>query len=366
MPIHLLKFKETGSEIQLIGRSQILSLVCNSVLHKTQSPKFQLEWAEAEELENSDFQALSEQYRSNKMKELLARAVENSVPNYAVLSHTWIRNSLGDITFQDWTMHKQNPQGSAKINAFCTVAALNHNVTLGWIDSVCINKESSSELDESIRSMYNWYQRASVCITYLSETSSLSDAHNDSWFTRGWTLQELLAPAHSVFYDKNWEPLGSSLNDEIQSIIKAATSINRKELELSWSGNIDKIPLSRRMEMACSRQVTREEDTSYSLMGILGIDIPIAYGEGASRAFFRLVRELFNTKKNVMDLSTVVSTRVKVSSHHHWNLTNIGMHNGTTLIEVAHSWIIIFLMTQLSQPTWAYTSHFSWFLGCTL
>ncbi len=114
--------------------------------------------------------------------------------------------------------------------------------------------------------------------------------------------RSLLAPAQSVFYNQNWEQLGSSNNAEIQSIIEAASGVTPEELELSWGGDIDEIPLSRRMQMACGRQVTREEDTSYSLMGILGVDISIAYGEGASRAFFRLVSQLFNIKKNVIDL----------------------------------------------------------------
>ncbi len=79
------------------------------------------------------------------MKELLDEVTEKNV-DYAILSHTWIRNSPGDITFQDWTTREQNSQGNAKIIKFCNVAAMNHGVTLGWIDSVCINKESSSEL----------------------------------------------------------------------------------------------------------------------------------------------------------------------------------------------------------------------------
>ncbi|KJA18457.1 hypothetical protein HYPSUDRAFT_110499, partial [Hypholoma sublateritium FD-334 SS-4] len=208
-------------------------------------------------------------------------------------SHTWMRDTPGEITFQDWAMRKNNPRGNTKIVKFCEVAARNHNVTLGWIDTVCINKDSSSELDESIRSMYNWYQRASVCITFLSETANIPDAHHDSWFTRGWTLQELLAPSRSVFYNENWNQLGSSSDAIIQSVIQTTCGITSQELNLSWSGKVARIPFSRRMQMACGRQVTREEDTSYSLMGILGVEITIAYGEGASRAFSRLVRELF-------------------------------------------------------------------------
>ncbi|KJA23135.1 hypothetical protein HYPSUDRAFT_138148, partial [Hypholoma sublateritium FD-334 SS-4] len=225
------------------------------------------------------------------MKRLLEEVVKESV-DYAILSHTWMRDTPGDITFHDWATREHDPRGNNKIVKFCEVAARNHSVTLGWIDTVCINKDSSSELDESIRSMYNWYRGASVCITYLSETASISDAHRDSWFTRGWTLQELLAPVRSVFYNKCWNELGCSDDSEVQTVIQKASGITTKELNLSWKGSIAEIPFSRRMQMACGRQVTREEDTSYSLMGILGVDIPIAYGEGTRRAFFRLVREL--------------------------------------------------------------------------
>ncbi|KJA15044.1 hypothetical protein HYPSUDRAFT_149663, partial [Hypholoma sublateritium FD-334 SS-4] len=232
------------------------------------------------------------------MKQLLEGAVQQSV-NYAILSHTWMRDTPGDVTFQDWAAREHNPRGNTKIVKFCEVAARNHKVTLGWIDTVCINKGSSSELDESIRSMYNWYRGASVCIAFLSETANIAEAHRDSWFTRGWTLQELLAPSRSVFYNEDWNQLGSSDDTMIQSVIEMACGITCRELNLAWNGKVAQIPLSRRMQMACGRQVTREEDTSYSLMGILGVDISIAYGEGAGRAFSRLIRELFNTHKDV-------------------------------------------------------------------
>ena len=301
MPIRLLAFDNHGTNIELIERSTIFSRVLTVVFTRTSKPDFQSAWAQAETLEEFDVVVQSSRVRHNKMKKLLEEAVKESV-DYAILSHTWIRHMPGEIAFQDWDMREDNLEGNSKIVNFCEAAAQRHNVTLGWIDTVCINKESSSELDESIRSMYNWYRNASVCITYLSETTNISDAHHDSWFTRGWTLQELLAPMKNAFYDKHWDQLGLSTNPGIQSTIEQACGITRKELDLSRSGNIAKIPISRRMQMACGRQVTREEDLSYSLMGILGVDISIAYGEGASRAFSRLVRELFNTKKNVLDI----------------------------------------------------------------
>ncbi|KJA23039.1 hypothetical protein HYPSUDRAFT_40166 [Hypholoma sublateritium FD-334 SS-4] len=301
MPIRLLAFDKSGSDIQLIGRNKITARILPGVLAKTAEPKFQSAWAAAEALNDVDVVITSMRYRHNKMNELLRKVIEKSV-NYAILSHTWMRDIPGDITFQDWATREHNPRGNTKIVKFCEVAAWNHNVTLGWIDTVCINKDSSSELDESIRSMYSWYRGASACITYLSETTNISDAHHDSWFTRGWTLQELLAPSLSIFYNGNWKRMGSSNDVEIQTAIQKATGITSKELDLSWTGAIEKIPFSRRMQLACGRQVTREEDTSYSLMGILDVDISIAYGEGSSRAFLRLVRELLKTKKNVIDL----------------------------------------------------------------
>ncbi len=302
MPIRLLAFDNDGSNIRLIERNEIFSIILPGVLANIRMPEFQAEWKVAEMLKDGDLQEVKAwRHRQNRMKELIQHAIGQSV-KYSILSHTWMRNEPGEITFHDWAFRENNLRGHTKIIKFCEVSALNHDTTLGWIDTVCINKTSSSELDESIRSMYNWYRRASVCVSYLSETTDLSNAHSDSWFTRGWTLQELLAPPHSVFYNQNWEQMGSNNDTRVQSVIEKACKISAKELDWSWQGFMEKIPLSRRLQMACSRQVTREEDTSYSLMGILDVDIPIAYGEGASHAFRRLIRELFNAKKNIMDL----------------------------------------------------------------
>ncbi len=302
MPIRLLVFDKNGSNIRLIERNEVFSCVLPGIFSNIAKPGFQAKWAAAEMLkDHGDETLIAAQHRQNKMKAVLQGVVEQSV-NYAILSHTWMRDTPGEVTFHDWALREQKPRGNAKVMGFCEVAARIHDITLGWVDNVCIDKSSSSELDESIRSMYNWYRLASVCITYFADTTDISDAVRDAWFTRGWTLQELLAPTHIVFYNKNWKQIGSSNDSEIQLVITEACSISGKELERSWTGAIDDIPLSRRLQMACGRQVTREEDATYSLMGILGVDISIAYGEGASRAFRRLIRELFNTKKRVRDL----------------------------------------------------------------
>ena len=68
-----------------------------------------------------------------------------------------------------------------------------------WIDSCCINKDSSSELSEAINSMYRWYSISAECYTYLADVplgenlgEEGSAFRSSRWFKRGWTPQELI------------------------------------------------------------------------------------------------------------------------------------------------------------------------------
>ncbi|KAF9478349.1 hypothetical protein BDN70DRAFT_994259 [Pholiota conissans] len=247
-----------------------------------------------------------------KIEDLIA-----SEAKYAILSHTWLWSDLdGEVTYSDWVNGRLKPNcaGYRKLANFCRVASKDHNATFGWMDTVCINKDSSSELDESIRSMYTWYKCANaICIIYLAETRATANIHRDPWFTRGWTLQELLAPPVVKFYNKDWKqftegssndkPFGDSVNIKITSPeivrqIGIATTISSHELK-----SIRNASLSRKMQLAAYRKVTREEDTAYSLMGIFQVSIAIAYGEGGRRAFTRLLHEILNsTKHGILDL----------------------------------------------------------------
>ncbi|KAF9471405.1 hypothetical protein BDN70DRAFT_869222, partial [Pholiota conissans] len=216
-----------------------------------------------------------------------------SYAKYAILSHKWLRGSSGEITYNHWINGSLDPEsaGYQKLASFCRTAWNDYGITLAWMDTVCINKDSSSELDESIRSMYAWYERASVCIIHLAETMHVWEIHRDSWFTRGWTLQELLAPETLKFYSSKWIQLAQGLNDKknsgILKLIERETTISYSELRF-----VAGVSLSRRMQWAASRAVTREEDMAYSLMGIFNVSISIAYGEGADRAFLRLLEEI--------------------------------------------------------------------------
>ncbi|KAF9471959.1 hypothetical protein BDN70DRAFT_819349, partial [Pholiota conissans] len=194
--------------------------------------------------------------------------------------------------YGDWKTGKLNSSspGYHKIVNFCRSAWTNHGLAFGWMDTVCINKESSAELDEFIRSMYKWYERAAACIIYLAETQYIADIHLDRWFTHGWTFQELLAPNYVKFYNQDWQCFRSSRSQAIVSQITKATTITDRELS-----RIHLAPLSRRMQLAAAREVTHEEDTAYSLMGIFNVSIAPVYGKGAERSFARLLHEILNT-----------------------------------------------------------------------
>lgn len=305
MPIRLLSFLPDGSEMELVERNEVFHRIVRDM-------KTQLDQATYEEMiyDKSLESTGNQQITLADAEETIISTLVQKHTRYAILSHTWIRNEIGEVEYKDWQTRTSKGAGYEKLRMFCDVAARQHGVTYAWMDSVCINKESSSELDESIRSMYQWYRDSHICLTFLSDTTSIANMRHDDWFRRGWTLQELLAPPRLKFHDKNWNPLTSAGNDksnsEVKDAIEAATHITSHELISFTSGyeqlsdNI--IPISRRMLWAANREVTRGEDTAYSLMGIFGVSLSIAYGEGAERAFFRLVKKILNSVAEVWDI----------------------------------------------------------------
>ncbi|KAG1745405.1 heterokaryon incompatibility protein-domain-containing protein [Suillus paluster] len=214
---------------------------------------------------------------------------------YAILSHRWGKS---EPTFQDLKSgrHKLEGAGYEKLQEFCTKAK-DHGCRLAWSDTCCINKESSSELDEAIRSMYRWYHDAYICIVHLAQSQSLETLGIDEWFLRGWTLQELLAPLRMKFYGPMWTPLTQNANDKndaaVVSALSRVTKIPPNDLcnfrpgpNRAWE----------KMTWAASRKTTRLEDIAYSLTGIFDISMTIAYGEG-DRAFKRFMAELIQNCK---------------------------------------------------------------------
>ncbi|EHK44874.1 HET protein [Trichoderma atroviride IMI 206040] len=207
---------------------------------------------------------------------------DTSTPKYAILSHRWGNDEL---TLQDVERNTTAKEGFKKVQQSCDMAKRN-GIDYIWIDTCCINKESSSELSEAINSMYLWYFKAHICYAYLADVPS-TPFEESQWFTRGWTLQELLAPADLVFFDANWKSLGTKegLQREISSCTGIPVDI------LSGDDDLETCSIAQRMSWAAKRSTKRVEDLAYCLLGIFGINMPLLYGEG-ERAFIRLQEEI--------------------------------------------------------------------------
>ncbi|KAI0325309.1 HET-domain-containing protein [Cubamyces sp. BRFM 1775] len=220
---------------------------------------------------------------------------------YAILSHVWqdVRNELSfrDVknVSAECALTGENPRSrvSAKIRN-CCIFAERAGYEWVWIDTCCIDHQSSAELSEAINSMYAWYADADVCYAYLYDVGDDGDPsapdssfRRSRWFERGWTLQELIAPARVVFLTQTWRTLGSKYM--LAAVIEQVTAIQQEIL--TGERPLDSVSVAQRMSWAAKRKTTRIEDRAYSLLGIFGINMPTIYGEGP-RAFVRLQEEI--------------------------------------------------------------------------
>ncbi|KAH7088789.1 heterokaryon incompatibility protein-domain-containing protein [Paraphoma chrysanthemicola] len=225
---------------------------------------------------------------------LLLREFPNSDQRYAILSHTWGCSS-DEVTYEEMVAPERSAMtqakpGYAKVVKTCDIARTEYNLPYAWIDTCCINKSSSAELSESINSMFRWYHNAGVCLAYLSDVGDGQVTFSESrWFTRGWTLQELIAPKDLVFLNCKWEFLGTrgAKAAEISTITRIPTQVLNHTHELS------DIPIAQRFSWASTRETTRVEDCAYSLLGIFDINMPMLYGEGR-KAFVRLQEHILS------------------------------------------------------------------------
>ncbi|KAI1735210.1 HET-domain-containing protein [Xylaria scruposa] len=229
----------------------------------------------------------------------------SNVPRYAILSHTWADE---EVTFQEYLAatapdtkrhaYATRRAGYAKIVGACERARIDGLQYL-WCDTNCINKSSSAELSEAINSMYAWYRDSEVCYAYLEDVvldticdepggsikpGSLKDSR---WFTRGWTLQELIVPNKVIFFDRMWKALGDreNLADHISRITRIHIGV------LNDRNTVPEYSVAQRMSWAADRQTSRAEDIAYCLLGIFGVHMPLLYGEGL-QAFTRLQEEI--------------------------------------------------------------------------
>ncbi|KAJ2906397.1 HET domain-containing protein [Zalerion maritima] len=227
------------------------------------------------------------------------------IPHYVILSHTWEQE---EVTFRD--IHNlpraKTKQGFSKIDGCCRIAREN-DFEWVWIDTCCIDKSDSSELSEAINNMFCWYKNSTVCYVYLSDVEGDFLSPNKSpktfsdsrWWTRGWTLQELIAPSKIEFYAGDWKEIGTKRS--LLSSISKRTGIRATVLKNSET--LDLIYVGERMSWASDRQTTKVEDMAYCLLGLFDIQYPLIYGEGP-KAFRRLQEEILRKYKH--DLSLLV------------------------------------------------------------
>ena len=210
-------------------------------------------------------------------------------PPYAILSHRWGEE---EVSYKD--LRKSWPKdgaGLSKIVAFRDLA-FHEGFDWCWVDTCCIDKKSSAELSEAINSMRLWYANASKCYAFLADAScDQPDSWMESdWFKRGWTLQELLYPPTVEFYDSQWRKIGTK-----RGLAPKITRIShiRKEC-LDQEYHRSRSSVAEKLSWAASRTTTRPEDMAYSLLGLLNVNMPLLYGEGATKAFRRLQIELLS------------------------------------------------------------------------
>jgi hypothetical protein len=202
-------------------------------------------------------------------------------------------NTEGNAAFEDKACYR-------KIR-FCAEQAQRDGLRHFWVDTCCIDKSNNAELSEAINSMFRWYREAERCYVYLPDVSPANIAQSgfpaslpwepqfraSRWFTRGWTLQELIAPPVVQFFAHDGTLLGDkvSLQQQIHEITGIPT------LALSGAA-LDRFDVQERFKWAEGRQTTRDEDSVYCLLGIFGVFIPPIYGEGKASAVHRLEKEI--------------------------------------------------------------------------
>lgn len=236
-------------------------------------------------------------------------------PEYAILSHRWGPHEISYQEFLYFTtpaaarndvvarilgidVEKEHADGFRKVKAACSMA-LERGHEYIWIDACCINKDSSAELSEAINSMYTWYRTSGECFIYLEDVTMAANEPveetyakvlRSQWWTRGWTLQELLASKNRTFFDSRWHaiPRGPELNALIVKKSKVAAPYLFETSGLN-------APTAERLTWLAGRATTRAEDMGYCMLGLCGVSMTLLYGEGR-RAFDRLQRTIITER----------------------------------------------------------------------
>lgn len=192
----------------------------------------------------------------------------SDTPPYAILSHTWGLDA-DEVTFQDLVNGTGKKKNGYKKISFCEKETGRDDLRHFWVDTCCIDKSNKAEESEAINSMFFWYQNAARCYVYLSDVSTSGHGGHSQqselaweaafraskWFTRGWTLQELLAPITVKFFSKEGHSLGDkkSLEQQIHEITGIAVPALQGK-------SLTQFSIKERFQWAEKRQTKRDED----------------------------------------------------------------------------------------------------------
>ncbi|KAK3389167.1 heterokaryon incompatibility protein-domain-containing protein, partial [Podospora didyma] len=240
---------------------------------------------------------------------------------YAILSHTWEDE---EVTLQDMLSpaeYATGMKGYRKLKGSAKLAS-DQGFHYLWMDTCCIDKSSSAELSEAINSMFQWYKNAALCLAYLSDVQAETGLNlgeslqSSKWFTRGWTLQELLAPSEVWFFNASWKLIRTKthLADQIARITNIPASI------LKGLDDLDTVSAASKMSWASSRITTRSEDIAYCLLGLFDVKMPLLYGEGEQKAFIRLQEEFLKSSDDETIFAWQVDDRNEAASKPYWGL----------------------------------------------
>ncbi|KIX05609.1 uncharacterized protein Z518_03581 [Rhinocladiella mackenziei CBS 650.93] len=264
----------------------------------------------------------------------LTQNLIEDIPRYAILSHTWGADD-DEVTFNDL----QNGSGKSKAGyikiQFCGEQAHKDGLQYFWVDTCCIDKANHTEFSEAIASMFRWYRHAVICYVYLSDVSARKRDNSQSgrtwesafrksrWFTRGWTLQELIAPKLVEFYSREGDRLGdrNSLEQEIHEITEIPIAALR-------GAPLSDFSVDRRMRWTEKRKTKRKEDKAYCLLGIFDVFIPLIYGEGEN-AFIRLKEEIDRSSRKSLKLDLRKIPYAKGAMYNSYEDDDITCHPAT-------------------------------------
>ena len=258
----------------------------------------------------------------------LTKDLIDNIPPYVILSHTWGEDDE-EVTFQDLVQDVGKSKAGYRKIRFCEEQAARDGLQYIWVDTCCIDKSNNTELSEAINSMFRWYRQATKCYVYLSDVSTDNSDKNDQssgfigesafrksrWFTRGWTLQELIAPVSVEFFSREGKRLGDK-----KSLEQQVHEITGIPISAFQGSHLSYFSVSERISWAENRETKRKEDKAYSLMGIFNIHMPLIYGEGGEEAFIRLRDEINKRSRNLQmeELPNIPQARYDLITLYHY------------------------------------------------